>query len=118
MAHWKSGFPSRYLQVSDLELPLIVTVKAVTFETVGSGDSAERKPVMRFQENVKAMVMNLTKSEAVASIAGDDDMDRWPGTRIRLSRGTTRYQGKRVNCINVEAPDDIDATMQPLQEVL
>lgn len=106
MAHWKKAFPSRYLQVSDLDDgPIVATIKRVSSENVGSGDEAELKLVVHFEEpGVKALVLNLTRAEAVAELAGSDDTEVWPGTRLALVRGSTRYQGKKVACIVVQAP--------------
>jgi hypothetical protein len=72
--------------------------------------------------DLKRCVVNLTRAEALASISGTSDTDRWAGTRILLSKGTTRFQGKPVNCIVISAPqparkggkatrDDIDDAM-------
>jgi hypothetical protein len=104
MAHWKKAFPSKYLQASDLDHPVIATIKSVPTENVGSGDNLEEKLVAKFQEDVKGVVLNLTRAEAISAIAGDDDTDTWVGVRIRLSRGMTRYQGKKVPCIVIDAP--------------
>ena len=54
---------------------------------------------------------------------GDDDQIVPIGAAAMLSskivKGSTRYQGKRVACIAIEAPDDIDQAMPTLdQEVL
>lgn len=113
MPHFKKAFPSKYLQTSDLDKPIDVTIKRITSETVGTGDEAEQKLVAHFREDVKAVVLNLTRAEAIASFAGSEDTDAWPGTRIRLARGTTRFQGKKVGCIVIDAaatritePDD------------
>jgi hypothetical protein len=116
MAHWKKSFPGKYLQVSDLDTPIVATIANYREEAIGTGDDQERKPVIHFRESgVKAVVLNLTRAEAVEAIAGDPDTDRWPGTRICLYKGTTRYQGKRVACIAICAPgkqgDQIDAAM-------
>ena len=105
MAHWKKAFPSKYLQAADLDTPAIVTIKGVTTENVGTGDTVEPKLVARFTDaDVKGCVLNLTRAEATAGVAGSEDTERWPGTRIRLSRGWTRYQAKRVPCIVIDAP--------------
>jgi hypothetical protein len=107
MSHWKGAFPGRYRQVSDLDEPIVATVAGVRTEKVGAGENAEVKPVVHFREpEVKELVLNLTRAEAIAMIASEDDMDRWPGTRIKLYRGSTRYQGRRVSCIAVEAADN------------
>jgi hypothetical protein len=101
MTHWRKAFPSKFLQSSDLEQPLIVTVTRIVNENVGAGDAVELKPVAHFAETEKGVVLNLTRAEALAGIAGDEDMDAWPGTRLLLRRGTTRYQGKKVSCIEI-----------------
>jgi hypothetical protein len=40
MAHWKKGFPSRYLQVSDLDMPIVATIANTKSENVGLGGFA------------------------------------------------------------------------------
>lgn len=103
--HYKKSFPGKYLQTTDLDVPMVATIARVTKETVGVGADSEPKPVAHFAEpDIKALVLNLTKCEAIATIAGDEDTDGWAGVRIRLSRGTTRYQGKPIACIVVDAP--------------
>ena len=105
MSHFKKAFPGKFLQTADLDQPLNATIESVTTETVGAGSDAESKPVAHFEEaGIKALVLNLTKCEAIAIIAGDEDTDNWAGVQVRLSRGETRYQGKKVGCIVVSAP--------------
>ena len=105
MTHWKKAFPSKYLQAADLDTPTIGTIKRVTSANVGAGDAVELKLVAQFtDEDIKDCVLNLTRAEAIAGIAGSDDTDQWAGTRVQLSRGSTRYQGKRVSCIVVDVP--------------
>ena len=120
MSHWKKSFPGKYLQTADLDHPLDVTIATIKDACVGIGADAEDKPIAHFQEpNTKGLVLNLTKCEAIAEIAGNEDTDCWVGVRIRLSRGVTKYQGKKVGCIVVgPAPrrDDIDEAM-PTAEV-
>lgn len=101
MAHWKKSFPSKFLQVSDLDTPIVVVIASVGEENVGE----EGKLVARFEKPaIKLLVLNQTRSEAIENIAGHGDIDHWPGTRIQVQRGWTRFQGKRVSCIEVVAP--------------
>jgi hypothetical protein len=117
MPHWKRSFPGRYMQTADLDAAVVATIAAVRETTIGSGDDRETKPVVTFEEpGTKSLVLNLTRAEAIASIAGCDDMDDWTGVRIKISRGTTRFQGKKVSCIVVDAPDDFDDALQPLKQ--
>ena len=105
MAHWKKAFPSKFLQTADLdEGPITATIATVGTENVGDVDAGDLKLVVSFREGVKRLVCNLTRAEAIAEIAGSEDTDAWPGTKIQLTRGMTRYQGKRVGCIVLQAP--------------
>jgi hypothetical protein len=114
MAHWKKSFPSKYLQAADLDTPIPATLKTVVNENIGIGDAADLKPVAQWEEaHVKGVVLNLTRAEALADIAGDDDMDHWPGTRVLLQRGSTRYQGKKVACIEIVKPPVIARAPRP-----
>ena len=71
---------------------------------VGLDDESKLKPIAYFSETEKGCVLNVTRCEAITGIAGTPDMDRWHGVRVRLQRGLTRYQGKRVACIEIVAP--------------
>jgi hypothetical protein len=110
MTHWKKAFPGKYLQTSDLDVPILATIDRVSTENIG--DDGTRKLVVRFEDpNVKALIVNQTRAEAIATIAGSEDIDDWPDTRIQIERGLTRFQGKRVACIVVVQPphgDDDD----------
>jgi len=94
------------MQVSDLDdAPITATIAKVSAENVGSGENEELKLVVHFEEaGIKALVCNLTRAEAIEELAGDPDTETWPGTVVQLVRGTTRYQGKKVGCIVVQAP--------------
>lgn len=116
--HYKKSFPSRFLQATDLDTPIDVTINSVNpAENVASPDQPEQlKPVARFEEDVKPCVLNLTRAEAIAEVAGDDDMDRWRGVRVRLSQGTTRFGGKKVACIVVSASTQNPKSGAPLTQ--
>jgi len=103
--HFKKSFPGKYLQTTDLDVPMVATIARVMTATVGVGADAQSKLVAQFEEpGVKSLVLNVTKCEAIATVAENDDTDGWAGVRIRLSRGATRYQGKPIACIVVDAP--------------
>ena len=112
MAHFRKSFPSRFMQSTDLDDgPITVTINAVPEENLGTTDKPDPKPVAEFQEeDVKPVVLNITRCEAIAEIVGNPDTNRWPGTRIQLAKGWTRYQGKKVACIEVLPPPADDAT--------
>ena len=106
MAHFRKSFPSRFTQASDFDDgPITVTIKSTADEDFGTKDNPQTKPVVLFEDDgVKPVVLNLTRAEMISEIAGSEDMDNWPGTRVQLSKGTTRFQGKKVACIDVAQP--------------
>jgi hypothetical protein len=110
MAHWKTHFPSQFLQVSDLTAtPIIATIESVTTEEFSNNDKPERKPVLNFAEpEIKSCVLNLTRAEAVEEIAGSPDTDEWIGRQVGLVLGSTRYGGKKVACICIVAAANTD----------
>ena len=58
------------------------------------------------EEDCKAVVLNVTRCESITEIAKTRDYEKWPGTRVHISQGTTRYGGKKVPCI-VIGPTDL-----------
>jgi hypothetical protein len=104
MSDWKKSFPSKYVQVADLDTPMVVTITHVSEENVGTEGAVQVKPVVYFRETRKGVVLNKTRGEAIQEIAGSSDMDDWVNVRIQIQRGETLYQGKRVPCIDVVAP--------------
>ena len=96
-------FPSRYLKVADLNgREVAVVIKDVKLESVGKGQEA--KPVAFFRGTDKGLVLNVTNSKRIASIAGTQETDAWVGTRIVLYGTETEFQGDTVECIRVRVP--------------
>jgi hypothetical protein len=104
MPHFKKAFPSKYLSATDLDDgPIVATIKSVASESVGSGEDATDKLVVKFREKTKPLVCNLTRAQAIADLVGSGETDRWAGCRIQIARGQTTFRGKRVACLLVEA---------------
>lgn len=105
MAHWKKGFSSRYVTAEECEPPIIATIARVAIEPVGLDENKRDKLVLHFREGQsKALIMNITRCQALAAMAGSDDTANWIGVTIRMSKGSTRFQGKKVACIDVDRP--------------
>ena len=103
MASWRKAFPSKFLQAADLDTAITATIDRVAMESVAKDEPS--KLVVHFREpNVKGCVLNLTRAEAITDVAGTDNTDEWSGTVVQLVKGTTRYQGKKVDCITVQKP--------------
>jgi hypothetical protein len=103
MPNIDSLFPSRFLKASDLQGRQIkVTISHVTIEEVGK--DGDRKPVVYFRNAEKGLALNKINAETIAEIAESFDTDDWAGRQIVLVPAKTEFQGKRVDCIRIQAP--------------
>lgn len=94
------AFPGAYLKSSDLQgRRVVVTISEVKNEEV-SGDT---KPIIYFENKERGLVLNKTNANMIAEILGTDEMDEWHGHRIVLHPAKTEFQGRRVDCIRVDA---------------
>jgi hypothetical protein len=97
----QDAFPSKYLKVIDLRgQHVAVTINSVDFEQVGD----DEKPVVYFKNKQKGLVLNKTNWEMIAEIAGSDESDDWPGTRIVLYPDRVPFKGKHVDAIRIDKP--------------
>jgi len=96
------AFPSNWLKAEDLQGKRIaVTIEDVTSEEMNFENKKERKPVMRFHNKEKALVLNRTNWNRLADFLGSDDSDDWVGKRIVLGVEKVDFQGKRVPAVRV-----------------
>lgn len=102
-------YPSRWLKASDVTRPVLATIKSVSVEEVGD---AEDKPVLHFQGDVKAMVLNRTNSITIAALYGDDT-DHWIGKQLVLFSTKVQFQSRLVDAIRVRAPKQQAAAPAP-----
>jgi len=97
------AFPSNYLKASDLGgKNVTVVVDHVAMEAVGR--DKEVKPVIYFQGKDKGLVCNKTNANKITSIAGTDEMDDWPGTKVVLFATMVEFGGEEVEGIRVRKP--------------
>ena len=69
----------------------------------------ERKLVAHFVGKDKAMILNRTNAEAIAQVAGTDDIDAWPGVRVILFVDhNVQFQGRKVSGSAHQGPGTID----------
>jgi hypothetical protein len=101
-------FPSKYLKCADLKgRPRVVEIEQAPIEMLKNAKGEEqRKVVLCFRGAKKSLPLNLTNYDSVAEIAGSDETNEWPGTRIELYPATTMMGGKVTDCIRVRRPQE------------
>jgi arabinogalactan endo-1,4-beta-galactosidase len=93
-----SSFPEKYLKCESLQgKKLKLLISHVSIETMG----ADTKPVLYFEGKDKGLVLNKTKSSALASAYGRET-DNWRGKEVVISPSTAMMEGKSVPSINLE----------------
>ena len=66
----------------------------------------DNKPVARFKNKSKALVLNKTNLRSIEEITGTDETDDWRGARITLYPTRVDYQGRRVDAIRIDRPSN------------
>jgi hypothetical protein len=100
------AFPSAYYNAKSVSGgPILLTIDFISMESVGEGGNKGEKLVAHFKEpDSKLLVINPTKYDAIAIIAGSDETNDWSGIQIVLEAGKTQLQGKLVDCVNIRPP--------------
>jgi len=101
MPNFNEAFPSNYVKASDLKgNEAIVTIDRIAFEPVGR--TKEMKAVAYFTGKEKGLVLNKTNATKIATLAGSQMTEDWPGTRIKIYPTETEFGGETVECIRVK----------------
>ena len=86
--HWKKIVSDpNYLGEADFQEneEKIVTIAMVKEKVdVQTSRGKEKKAVVCFRENLKPMILNATRSKAIAKVAGSPYCEDWPGVTIQL----------------------------------
>jgi hypothetical protein len=104
-------FKSDYFKASDFPSPRLLVVASVSEEEIGP--SKDQKLVVHFEKEEQAFVLNQTNAKAIATIAGTDDLDEWPGTEVVLFASTTDFRGEQVECVRCRAPKGKKTKVEP-----
>jgi hypothetical protein len=97
MADYSDRFGGKHLNATHVTAPFVGIVERVELEDVdGQG---KRKPVVYFDGRDRGCVLNSTRYDVASNLAGSRDTDQWVGTKIRVSRGQTRFGGKPIACV-------------------
>ncbi len=97
---------SKFWRAADLD-ERGVTLTIDGWEEVLLGPEKEPKHVLYFKEDSRGLPLNATREQALCEVFGSNvELDDLLGRRIRLVLGKTRYQGKTVDCMEIEAADN------------
>jgi hypothetical protein len=83
---------SKFLKKEDFPSPEILTIKDVSLEEVGKGDT---RWVLFFKEKAKGIVLNVTKIKQLEAAYGDDS-DMWNGKKVKVEHDPTVMMGTQV----------------------
>jgi hypothetical protein len=91
-----------YLKAADLSgRRVTVTFEEVTLEEMkGEGG---KKLVAAFAGKDKKLILNRTNADTITDILGTDETEDWIGKTVVLFPSKTSFQGKRVDCIRIDA---------------
>lgn len=116
MATRNELYPSKWLSAADVDTPVVATIERCTIETVGSGNRAERKPVVYFGGATKPLILNRTNFDAVATISGCEDTDDWAGTPLELYAIDTTGPSGPTRGVRVRAPRKSAKPRRPVRD--
>jgi hypothetical protein len=94
---------SRFLNSTNLSSERKFKIKAVTAETVGTGDDKERRPVLWFTNDERGFILNKTNLRTLSGAFGDD-MEAWVNKIIVVFPTMTDLRGKMVPALRVRIP--------------
>lgn len=97
----QNAFPSKWLKSGDVEEgDLILTIREVVMEDIGSGEQQERKPVLYFEETEKGMVLNKTNADTISRLH-TPETDNWIGKKISIFATEVDFAGKQTLALRV-----------------
>jgi len=98
-------FPSRFLKESDLRTPLLLTIKKIIQEPIGSGKETQEKWVVYFLESTKCLTLNKTNAQRLEKISGSDNADEWIGKQVVVYwDDEIEYMGEITGGVRIRAP--------------
>jgi len=97
MSSYKKYKNSRFLTQADVENePVVTYVETSDLDVAMPGEKTKTRPCTKFKELDKRLVTNVTNFEAIAGIAGTDEMDEWPGVQVQLYWDPSVTYGRTV----------------------
>jgi hypothetical protein len=99
MADFSDQYGGKFLAAKHLVRPMVGVVRDVLLEEMSNGERP--KPVMYLEGIERGIVLNASRYDAMAALTGSRDTDDWQGTKVIVRKGTTRFAGKVVDCVEL-----------------
>jgi len=99
--------PSKYLKISDVPDPVIVTIRGVKQVNVAQDDQPpEMKWAIKFAEYDRPMTLNSTNLHVAAKVLKSEDTDDWVGKEIVLYNDeSVSFGGKTTGGLRFKGND-------------
>ena len=98
LTHWKKLENPDYIGAYAFQPgeKKVVTIASVSREMItGTEGKKSEETVVRFRENEKPMILNVTNAKQISKHAGSPFIEQWQGVRIILGRGSrARSEGE------------------------
>ena len=102
--HFRKLFNPNYLGAYSLDpgKDLILTIKQIKVEAITNCDGKkEDAAVIRFDENVKPMILNSTNSKTIKKIYNSPYLEDWVGKKIQLYAANIKAFGEVMEALRV-----------------
>ena len=102
-SHWRLLYPTDYLAAPEFrgkDVTLTIASVSVDEMPLAGTTKTEKRPVVRFKETKKKLVLNKTNAKTIAKALGPLTV-AWTGKRVTLYPTTTRFGKETVECIRV-----------------
>lgn len=96
---------SEWLKCDDVpDEGLTATIDSYEVKDFNNDGKRDRKPVLYFKEDIKALVLNKTNAGTITTIVGSDELDDWIGHKITMIPREVEFSGKQVWAIRIQSP--------------
>jgi hypothetical protein len=97
MVTFNEQFPSKWLKASDLDGPVVTTIKETSVEPVKDMNGVTNKKCIVHFADLKSLILNRTNFESLVDISGSDDSEGFVGAKIELYTVETQMgEGIRI----------------------
>ena len=96
---------SEWLKCEDIpDEGLTATIDSYEVKDFNNDGKRDRKPVLYFKEDIKALVLNKTNAGTITTLVGSDELEDWIGQKITLVPREVEFSGKQVWAIRIQLP--------------